>query len=100
MDSCKSEDIVNKLYNVLCTYLHETHEPIPSKEDIIIRQYATALDNVICNIKIKQRSRYYIALYDDSEDTWYIDEYGIMNKGVIHRENINKYINKRTVCNK
>lgn len=99
-DTCKSKDIVDEVYIVLCTYLHKIHEPIPSKEDIIIRQYATAVNNIICNIKIRQRSRYYVALYDDSEDTWYIDEYGIINKGVLHREDINKYINKHTVCDK
>lgn len=95
-----SDNVVDKVYVVLCTYLHEIHESIPPKEDIIIRQYTNAVNNIACNIKIRQRSRYYVALYDDSEDTWYIDEYGIINKGVIYKEDINKYINKRTVCNK
>ena len=96
--SCKSKDFVDEVYIALCTYLHETHTPIPPKEDIIIRQYATTVNNMICHVKIRQRSNYYVVLYDDSENTWYIDEYGIRNKGVLFREDINKYINKNIVC--
>lgn len=98
--SCKSKNFVDEVYIALCTYLHEIHEHIPVKEDIIIRQYATTVNNTIYHIKIRQRSNYYVVLYDDSEDTWHIDEYGIRNKGVIHKEDINKYIVKRTVYNK
>lgn len=84
----KSEDIVDKIYTILCRCLSNIHEPIPQKEEILIKRYTINENNtntVIYNVRIRQRPKCYNILYDDLEKAWFVSGYGITNNHVNYK---------------